>query len=291
LYEKITGTNIHQLHEEFAISLAWKKEELFAYFFKFVFRYAKSDLFRLIYAYNDSSESIRKRIQQIESDLDEDRQIPVRKQDHLRILVENFFGKYADRYDRHSNQFGESYDWFYNNLTDAKRAISIRPFLDLLYKAIESALKEDSLENQRRNPFFSKQVLPACYYASSETRAYSAERYYRDLSREQGNELLFYFSKYIREDGLDRFRIYEFTREELDDLLNRILTFRNYQREESLKNVSVDDFKNLLINNGILRVSHVTSRRLTRYAIPFLYRNFLGVRNPRSRQNGRQSIS
>ncbi|MDM8552731.1 hypothetical protein QUF72_21800 [Desulfobacterales bacterium HSG2] len=284
LYEKITGTNIHQLQEEFAISLAWKKEELFAYFFKFVFRYAKSDLFRLIYAYNDSSESIRKRIQQIESDLDEDRQIPVRKQDHLRMLVENFFGKYADRYDRHSNPFGESYDWFYNNLTDAKRAISIRPFLDLLHQAIESALKEDSLENQRRNPFFSKQVLPAYYYASSETTAYSAERYYRDLSREQGNEPLFYFSKYIKEDGPDRFRIYEFTREELDDLLNRILTFGNYQREESLKNVSVDDFKNLLINNGILEVSHVTSRRVTRYAIPFFYRSFLGVRNPRSRR-------
>jgi cellulose biosynthesis protein BcsQ len=271
-------TNINELPEK-SISLQWSKQELFAYFFKYVFQVAKRDFYVLSYAYQNSNEKAKLLLLQIENELDSEGQISIWKEDQLRFLVENFFGKYANRYDKGSN-YGEVYDWFYRNLTDAKGAISIRPFLDLLHKAISIALEDNNLEVERLRGFSKNKVLSAFYFTSKDATAYAAERYYNDLAKDKGNEPLRFFYQYVKNDGLERDRIYEYTREQLDDLLKRIINFPNYKNEESLKDKSIDDFKNLLVNNGILGVTHITNRQLTRYTIPFLYRSYFAVGSP-----------
>jgi cellulose biosynthesis protein BcsQ len=269
-------TNINELQEK-AINLQWSKQELFAYFFKYIFKVAKEDFFALAYAYKEYSESTKTRLLQIEKELDSENQLPLNKEQEIQFLVEIFFGKYASRYG--ASGYGESYDWFYSNLTDAKNTISIRPFLDLLYKAVEMALMPEHLKTFRRL-FNKKEILAAFYFTSNDAKAHAAERYYRDLSKDKGNELLRIFYQYIKDDGLEKFRIYEFTREQLDELLRQIIKFPNYRNELSLKDKSIDDFKNLLVNNGILQVTHTTNRQYTRYIIPFLYRNYFNVTNP-----------
>lgn len=277
-------TNFNEIQQEKSISLQWTKQELFAYFFKYIFRISKEDFFALSYSYKKYSKDSKEILMQIENGLDSEGQISVLREDYLKFLVESFFGKYADRYERgrfvKRNVFGENYDWFYRNLTDAKNAISIRPFLDLMYKAISMALTKESLHNAKKFHYQQNQLLSAFYFTSHDAKAHAAERYYNDLAKDKGNEPLRLFYQYIKNDGLERFRIYEFTREQLDDLLKRIIEFTNYKNEESLKNKSIDDFKNLLVNNGILGVKHITNRQLTRYIIPFLYRSYFAVSNP-----------
>lgn len=277
-------TNIGELLKEKSISLQWSKEELFAYFFKFVFRVGKEDFFALSYNFHDYSLKTTEKLLKIENSLDSEGQITVSAEDDLKLLVSLFFGKNANRYEQNTD-FGTTYDWFYRNLTDAKGTISIRPFLDLLKKAMESALTKEALADVKRYHYKQKQVLSAFYFTHKDATAYAAERYYTDLARDKGNEPLNLFHKYIKEDGLERFRIYEFKREQMDELLRRIIEFPNYKNEISLKEISIDNFKNLLINNGILQVTHITNRQLTRYIIPFLYRSFFGVGNPNKSRN------
>lgn len=271
-------TNINELQEK-SISLQWSKQELFAYFFKYIFKVAKHNLLGLSYAYNDYDEKAKRMLLDINNNLDNEQQISIHKENHLKFLVESFFGKYANRYNRR-NDYGENYDWFYKNLTDAKGAISIRPFLDLINFAIKEALKPKNLKNEKENIHRSKQILSSFYFTSNYAKAYAAERYYNDLAKDKGNEPLRFFFQYIKNDGLEKFRVYEFNRELLDELLRRIIEFPNYKNEESLNNYSVDNFKNLLINNGILEVRHVTVKQYTRYIIPFLYRSYFGVGKP-----------
>ena len=278
-------TNIGELSKEKSISLQWTKEELFAYFFKYVFRVGKEDFFALSYNFQDYSHKTTEKLLSLDNSFDNEGQIAVSAEDDLKLLVNLFFGKNANRYEGENADFGTNYDWFYRNLADAKNTISIRPFLDLLKKAMESALTKESLAEAKQRHFKQKQVLSAYYFTHKDATAYAAERYYNDLVTDKGNEPLISFRKYIKEDGLERFRIYEFRREQMDDLLRRIIEFPNYKNEIYLKDISIDNFKNLLVNNGILQVTHVTNRQLTRYTIPFLYRNFFGVGNPNKSRN------
>lgn len=273
-------TNFNEIQQEKSITLEWSKEELFAYFFKYVFKVAKADFFALSYSYRGYSDSSKTKLLEIENNLDELGQISTTEEDYLRFLVENFFGKSAHRYGSGRTNFGESYDWFYRNLADAKNAISIRPFLDLLHTAINLALKPRYLKKEKRHSSNSKQILQAYFYASNFAMSHAAERYYIDLQRDKGNEPLKFFHQYISNDGLEKFRIYEFTREQLDELLRRIIKFNNYKNEDSLKDKSVDDYKNLLVNNGVLAITHKTNQLRTRYIIPFLYRSYFSVSNP-----------
>ncbi len=108
-------TNFNEIRQEKSIDIKWSKQELFAYFFKFIFRVEKNDFLSLVYGYKNYSENSYKNIISIYNSLDTQSQIPITHEESLRFLVENFFGKYANRFDSKSG-YGENYDWFYNNL-------------------------------------------------------------------------------------------------------------------------------------------------------------------------------
>lgn len=275
LFNKLSGiTNIQNLRDR-AINIEWNKEELFAYFFKIVLTYIKKEFFLFMYANQNYTENAKKFILALEEKAGEDNQVPL-EEASLKPLVQIFFGKYADSKDiNNSDRFGESYDWFGKNLQDANGLISIRPFLDLLEKAIELFLKQ-----ARDNFFYNKDpntILSAYYYFHSDPREYAVDRYFTDLAKDEGNQALLKIHQYIAIDGPARFKIYHYRRNEFNEMLKNVLKY--YSEDSSLKGKTVEDLKNLLISNGIIKEWETANRKYTNYSMPFLYRKYFRVHN------------
>lgn len=252
LFNKISGvTNIKDL-ENNAIEIEWKKEELFAYFFKLVFSKSKVHFFKLMEDYKDFS---KKEIDEIKNKCDADNQLPL-DEVILRKLSETFFGKYTE-----DPKFGESYDWLYKNLMNADETISLRPFIDLLQASIENALQMDKFE---------KPILPHSFYTHSSVRLIAVKRHFEDLSQETGNTDLKKIFEFI--DKNQKYKFYEYSSSELDELFNDLK--KNYS---NLENKNNEDLKKLLIINGVIR--EFTIQGIKKYSFAFLYKHRLGLRN------------
>jgi len=273
LFNKLTGvTNIQNLSNR-AIDIEWTKKELFAYFFKLVLQNCKNEFYLLMFAHYDY-ENIDNIIELDSVVSSNDNQVPTDEK-YLKPLVEVFFGKYANWDDVLVNSsFGESYDWFEKNLRDANDKISLRPFLNLIEKAIEIFLARYS---NRKNP---KSILSASFFADNSVREFAVQQHYEDLAREKGNRALLKFYQYITVDGPKHLKVPVFRRQEFSLLLNNIFT--KYKGDPDMANVQkTDDLKYILTSNGIINETDNTNRAYTNYVIPFLYRNYLRV----SKQN------
>lgn len=271
-------TNFGEIQQEKSISLQWSKPELFAYFFKYVFKVIKEDFFAVSYCYKGYLETSKELLLKINNELDEEGQISLQKEDYLKFLVEKFFGKSAYRFGNRANNFGETYDWFYKNLTDAKNAISIRPFLDLIKTAINMAIEPKKLQDEKKHYYNSIQVLSAYYYASNQAISSAAEKYYEGLTTEQGNEALYLFADFLRlRTTKVEYKKYEFSSYEFGNLLSAVMEkFKNHEKLKEIKNI--EDFRHLLISNGIVKLEGQGTKM--KHVIPFFYRRYLGVGNP-----------
>jgi hypothetical protein len=269
LYNKLTGvTNIQNLSSR-AVDIEWTKKELFSYFFKLVIQNCKNEFYLLIYAHYEYSNADF--IVELESLVNSnDNQVPTDEK-YLKPLVEVFFGKYANWDDVLVNSsFGESYDWFEKNLRDANDKISLRPFLNLIEKAIEIFL---SRHINRKNP---KSILSASFFADNSVREFAVQQHFEDLAKEKGNRALLKFYQYITADGPKHLKIPVFRRQEFSLLLNNIFT--KYKEDPDMADVQkTDDLKYILTSNGIIKETDNTNRAYTNYVIPFLYRNYFRV--------------
>lgn len=271
LFDKLTGvTNIQNLSNR-AIDIEWTKKELFAYFFKLVLQNCKNEFYLLMYAHYDYNNIDF--ILEIESVVNSnDNQVPTDEK-YLKPLVEVFFGKYANWDDVLINSsFGESYDWFEKNLRDANDKISLRPFLNLIEKAIEIFLARYV---NRKNP---KSILSASFFADNSVREFAVKQHFEDLAKENGNRALLKFHQYITVDGPKHLKIPVFRRQEFSLFLNNIFT--KYKGDPAMADVQkTDDLKYILTSNGIIKETDNTNRAYTNYFIPFLYRNYFRVSN------------
>jgi hypothetical protein len=274
LFNKLTGvTNIQNLSNR-AIDIEWTKKELFAYFFKLILQHCKNEFYLLMFAHYNY-ENINFIIELDNVVISNDNQVPTDEK-YLKPLVEVFFGKYANWDDVLINSsFGESYDWFEKNLRDANDKISLRPFLNLIEKAIEEFLKR---HNNRKNP---KSILSASFFADNSVREFAVQQHYEDLAREKGNRALLKFYQYITVDGPKHLKVPVFRRQEFSLLLNNIFT--KYKGDPDMADVQkTDDLKYILTSNGIIKETDNTNRAYTNYVIPFLYRNYLRVNKQNS---------
>ena len=272
LFNKLTGvTNIQNLSNR-AIDIEWTKKELFSYFFKLVIQNCKNEFYLLIYAHFDYNNADF--IIELESIVySNDNQVPTEEK-YLKPLVEVFFGKYANWNDVLVNSsFGESYDWFEKNLRDANDKISLRPFLNLVEKAIE---KFQLRYHYRMNP---KSILSASFYADTSVREYAVDQHFEDIAREKGNRSLLKFRQYITKDGPKHLKKPVFGRQEFSLLLNNIFTTYKKNDEDMSDIHKPDDLKSILISHGIIKETISTGMALTNYVIPFLYRNYFRVSN------------
>lgn len=259
LYKGTSNINNRNELNNRTINIEWVKDEMFAYFFKFILSHSKEEFFSLMTLCNFYPKSyINKTIKTLKMNGNQ----PLVDEYTLRHMCATFFGKYADS--NNSNKYGECYDWFFNNLKNADDTISLRPFIDLIRYAVEDA-KEDMTE---------KPILPANYFTNSRIRVRAVERHFEDLTQEKGNTDLKVVFEYIRDKADRMFKRDMLTIEKFGALANKII------QQGKLTDVKdADAMLNLLLVNGIVREQyirfHYGSQKCVQFAL--LYKYYLGL--------------
>lgn len=264
LYKKLTNLTNKNLLDSKTINLEWSKDEIFAFFFKIVFAYAKNEFFEVMKDYADVQpdiiESIIKKINQKNNY----NQISL-DTNYIKSLVSTFFGKYPNTFSNKSIKYEETYSWFYTSLANADETISLRPFLDLIKYSIESFLEKGTDAY--------KPILNPYFYNSNFNRKKCVEKYVEDLSNEEGNEDLKKIMEHIRSSS--RFP--------------NNLKFRRLQGKDCdtffsyfLNNLSLDcqtkeDIEELLIVNGIISL-HYINMNTKAFSFAYLYKYYLNLR-------------
>lgn len=259
LYKGTSNINNRNELNNRTINIEWEKDEMFAYFFKFILSHSKDEFFKLMKLYEFYPNFyINKTINTLKKNGNQ----PLVEEYSLRHMCATFFGKYADS--NNSNKYGESYDWFFNNLKNADDTISLRPFIDLIRYAVEDA-KEDDTE---------KPILPATYFTNSRVRVRAVERHFEDLSQEKGNTDLKVIFEYIRDKADRKFKKDRLTIEKFDAMARLIL-----QQDKLTDIKDTDEMLNLLLVNGIVREQYIRfsygSQKCVQFAL--LYKYYLGL--------------
>lgn len=259
LYKGTSNINNRNELNNRTINIEWEKDEMFAYFFKFILSHSKDEFFKLMRLYEFYPKFyINKTINILEKNGNQ----PLVDEYSLRHMCATFFGKYADS--NNSNRYGESYDWFFNNLKNADDTISLRPFIDLIRYAVEDG-KEDIIE---------KPILPAAYFTNSRIRVRAVERHFEDLSQEKGNTDLKVIFEYIRDKADRKFKKDRLTIERFDALASKII-----QNGKLTDVKDADEMLNLLLVNGIVREQYIRlsygSQKCVQFAL--LYKYYLGL--------------
>jgi len=266
LYQKLTNiTNKNSLDTKI-IELEWSKDEIFAFFFKIVFAYAKDDFFKIMRLYGDMTQDridmIYKKINQSKSynQIDLDRH-------HISSLVETFFGKYPYPPNIRKKDI-LTYDWFFNNLADANESISLRPFLDLIKFAMDRAFKNT-------NEHYEKPLLGAFFYTNQNVRKDCVKRHFEDLASEEGNEDLKIIIEHIHNSSAfpDKLRFRSLRPENYDKFLDYFIK----NKELQLNSRSAKDIEEILTINGVISIEYRKGSK-KQCAFAYLYKYYLGLK-------------
>jgi len=267
LFEKLSNiTNILALSSK-SIPLEWTKDEIFAFFFKIVIAYASEDFFQIMENYGDTNKILIKEIKRSLKKPQKYNQIPLEK-NYILPFVKNFFGEYAyvgnDK--RKEKSFGTMYDWFYKNLKNADDTISLRPFLDLISKAIDKYLHSEKFDE------FEKPILPQKFHTNQEVRIYAVQRHLKDLANEKGNEDLQKIITFMHDAKFpQRFRKRVLVGEKYEDFLQYLFT-----QIEDLKTKDTNEIEEILRINGIAKITRIKSNR-KKAEFALLYKYYLGL--------------
>lgn len=263
LYRKLGNiTNKEQLTRR-SISLEWSKDELYGFFFKTLFSIndSKEIFFQALSLSGIVSKEQVERLYASCSDY----QIPNSEND-LKTLVTCFFGVWAD-YQGVSQRFGTCYDWFYTNLMNADKTISLRPFIDLIDNAVDKALLES---NYLKRP--SQPILHQSFFTDPYIRSQAVERHINDLGQEEGNKDLLKFRDFIRSDAPMELKKFSLRKRDFDNLMQ--LIFNRYGQE--LESRNADDLRTLLEVNGFV-YQYYSPGGYTFYSFAYLYKYYLGL--------------
>lgn len=261
LYNRTANINNRNELNNRTINIEWQKDEMFAYFFKFILSHSKDEFFDLMRLYKCYPNAyINKTIKILKENANQ----PLVEEYSLRHMCATFFGKYADVHQ--SNRYGESYDWFFNNLKNADNTISLRPFIDLIKYAVEAAQAQHDTTEQP--------IIPALYFTNSGVRVRAVERHFEDLAQEKGNTDLKIIFEYIRDKANRKFKQDRLTIEKFDLLANEII---NMGKLNDVKDS--DSMLNLLLVNGIVREQYIRlpfgAQKCIQFAL--LYKYYLGL--------------
>ncbi len=263
LYQQLGNiTNIQNIKETKIISLEWTNEELFAFFFKNIFAYSKSEFFEIMKKRID-----KKEVKEIEDNIKNDNQIKLDKK-YLKPLVDIFFGRWSNPTRK---TFGENYGWFYKNLQNADKTISLRPFIELLNEAVDNCTNKikNKKYGEHRNFF---PILPSNNYAIPETRKNAVKNHFHDLANEEGNKDLIQIFDFISKDYPHELRKDIYNRKDFNNLLQKVID----KKSDNLKHKTIDSLKKLLIHNGIVSLNFQAGG-YDSYNFALLYKYYLGL--------------
>lgn len=267
LFHKIQYINNVNALENKVLSLDWTTEELFAYFFKIVYKTTNGSFTNWLLLKNPEKQdyiiSIKKIIE------DNDAQIPLEQNEILEFLVNNFFGEYVK--DDNPN-FGRSYEWFHLNLKNANDVISLRPFIALLSFCFEERAKNS---NEVRT------ILPGEYFYKPAAREAAAEAHLTDIWKEYDDEILRVFLETLHKSDnpiLERYRHHSILHEDLRLLILKVYELNNLSQPNWDK---VQKLIEMLKDAGIIRqnVSYKVS-----YSFAFLYKFYLRLKGSPKRR-------
>jgi len=269
LFDKLGHlTNKKSLKQQ-SINMEWKKEELYAFFFKVVFAYCKKPFFSYLNKSKSTNNNLLETIRENFNRNDIYNQIDTDKRT-LKPLFETFFGKYADP--EGTSRYGEMYEWIFKNLKNADNTISLRPFLDLIKHAIEEK-KNAHYDNAAPYP-----ALPANCFTRN-VRIQAVKNYFEDIASEPGNETLSTIMNDIKDNKIPKeFKMFSLSQYKFEKLLETILN-----NHPELEGTSLSEMEETLIRNGIIFVSYPRGKKM--YSFAYLYKYFLGLRTPRYRNS------
>lgn len=259
LYNRLTGTNTTRL-ENNIINIEWSREEVYSYFFKLIFanKQSKDALFEFMSLIDRYDETFLKNAKTYLG----------RNNNQLKLLrneiepfMTSFFGKEVRSYT--GGFLGKSFDWFYFNLTNAdQQSISLRPFINIINGAIDSAFADSNLNTY--------QIINVKFYASRENRDNAVKQHFDDLIREDFNRDLEYIFTFLKEKGNSYKKIFLY-KSELYSLLDEILHYYSTQLESK----TADELKGILISNGIIHENVKPGENIFYFAQ--LYKYWLGL--------------
>ncbi len=264
---KLRAVNSTELFRR-SIKIEWTKEELFAYFFTVQIYNNPKDLIKYFEnkGIDNNIISCLQRSAEHYTQLDDERDI-------LEPLVNAFFGRSAHKFSPNDTvSFGIAYDWFVKNIQDGNDDVSLRPFLWLIEKAKESSLLDSKYSKDY--------ILGAKHFADFKTVEYAGEKYYEDLTKEEGNAIILDpFSRFLRENRNIK-RKGNYLNSEFTDLINLFIKeFPDVVKEKNSNESNFEYIKNFLVNNGIVREVRKSGGKYINYEIPFMYKYYLLFHN------------
>jgi len=271
LFNKITATNKLELNQN-KIDIEWNRDELFAYFYKMLLNKPEQrDIFyNYILCYYKASEEIIKLIEGIEKEFIDFQQI-ITDENTLRKLVEPCFSKTADTYEKDDIRWGDSYDWFFDNLRDALGQTNLRSFWTLLAEAV----KEQKVENTRNNKYYP--LISPRYYTKYPVREAAGKAYYYELAEEKGNKGLEDFLNFYYNLKFQFKRIYQYNSKEFEGIIERFIkeypkNMESIFETESELSEKIELTIKWLINNGIIKKDDLRGGKVVKYTFPYFYR-------------------
>lgn len=261
LYNKLGNiTNKNSLSNK-TINLEWSQEELYAFLFKVVFSLSKDEFIEFLKRTlpdNFIQQYVVKKLNKANqyNQLAADSNI-------LKPLVKTFFGS---SYFRHIT----AYDGLYNNLRNADKTVSLRPFLDLIRLAIDAQVND---KNRKRGDA----VLSAKYCDNKAVRSGAVDTYFNDLAKEEGNELIRYFVEDIRNNLVPKhLKCSSLEQHDFEELISCVKS-----AHANLDHFSVTEFEDDLKLNGIIFVTYIAGHR-KKYSFAFLYMYYLDLISPKA---------
>ncbi|MCI2286009.1 hypothetical protein L3081_24605 [Colwellia sp. MSW7] len=260
LFNKLGNiTNKNALSNQ-TVNLEWSQEEMYAFLFKVIFSCAKDNFINFIkkgLPKNFIEQNIIKRLKKA----NQFNQLPADSKD-LKPLVEQFFGP-------SSYSYSNAYDELYNNLKNADKTVSLRPFLDLISLAIDAQTK-DSYKKR------GDAILSVKYCDNKHVRAQAVENYFNDLAKEAGNELIRHFVGDIRNNLVPvHLKCSSLEQNDFEELVEHVK-----DRHAELQKFSVTEFEEDLKLNGIMFVTYIAGHR-KKYSFAYLYKYYLDLVSPK----------
>ncbi|RPF00879.1 KGGVGR-motif variant AAA ATPase [Vibrio crassostreae] len=261
LFNKLGNiTNKNSLSNQI-INLEWSQGEMYAFLFKVIFSVSNDDFIEYLrknLPHNFIEQNVVKKLKRA----NQFNQLPA-DEFTLKPLVESFFG--ASSY-----SYTNAYDELYNNLKNADKTVSLRPFLDLIRLAIEEQKKDGGKKR-------AGSILSVKYCDNKFVRSQAVDNYFNDLAKETGNELIRHFVGDIRNNLVPTWlKCSSLEQHDFEELVECVR--RNHPE---LSSTSVTEFEEDLKLNGIIFVTYIAGHR-KKYSFAYLYKYYLDLISPKA---------
>ncbi|MBJ8454422.1 AAA family ATPase [Acinetobacter bereziniae] len=264
LYSRLSNLTNKNSFSTKIIDLEWSQNEIFSYFLKIVFSYSKINFLDFLEHKLENPALFNQIKKKLKTKEVVHNQLPLDK--HLIQPVINIF--FGDPKPKKNGRMSTAYEDLYRNIQSADKTVNLRPFIDLITNAINEQDEQDAEKNYRKEA-----IIGLAYCTSRQVRKNAVVNYLEDLWNEKGNEFVKFFCSDLSNNKVDPMYKKNVLNESLFDKLLEEVKLNNIG-DDSIKNGTLEDFKQVLIANKIIIPYMVGSK--TRYGFAYLYTNYLG---------------